>query len=80
MQKKIGTILDDKLLNEAKIFSRKEHITISSLIQQSLAEYLERKKHPASSFSAVDATFGALKISPQELKSILNENQVGISR
>ena len=80
MQKKIGTILDDKLLNEAKIFSRKEHITISSLIQQSLAEYLERKKHPASSFSAVDATFGALKISPQELKSILNEDQVGISR
>ena len=80
MQKKIGTILDDKLLNEAKIFSRKEHITISSLIQQSLAEYLERKKPPASSFSAVDATFGALKISPQELKSILNEDQVGISR
>ena len=80
MQKKIGTILDDKLLSEAKTFSRKEHITISSLIQQSLAEYLERKKHPASSFSAVDATFGALKISPQELKSILNENQVGISR
>jgi len=80
MQKKIGTILDDKLLSEAKIFSRKEHITISSLIQQSLAEYLERKKHPASSFSAVDATFGALKISPQELKSILNEDQVGISR
>ena len=80
MQKKIGTILDDKLLSEAKIFSRKEHITISSLIQQSLAEYLKRKKHPASSFSAVDATFGALKISPQELKSILNENQVGISR
>ena len=80
MQKKIGTILDDKLLSEAKIFSRKEHITISSLIQQSLAEYLERKKYPASSFSAVDATFGALKISPQELKSILNEDQVGISR
>ena len=80
MQKKIGTILDDKLLNEAKIFSRKEHITISSLIQQSLAEYLERKKSPASSFSAVDATFGALKISPQDLKSILNEDQVGISR
>ena len=80
MQKKIGTILNDKLLNEAKIFSRKEHITISSLIQQSLAEYLERKKCPASSFSAVDATFGALKISPQELKSILNEDQVGISR
>ena len=80
MQKKIGTILDDKLLSEAKTFSRKEHITISSLIQQSLAEYLERKKHPASSFSAVDATFGALKISPQELKSILNEDQVGISR
>ena len=80
MQKKIGTILDDKLLSEAKIFSRKEHITISSLIQQSLAEYLERNKHPASSFSAVDATFGALKISPQELKSILNEDQVGISR
>lgn len=74
MQKKIGTILDDKLLSEAKTFSRREHITISSLIQQSLAEYLERKKHPASSFSAVDASFGALKISPQELKSVLKED------
>ncbi len=42
MQKKIGTILDEKLL-------------------------------------AVDATFGALKISPQELKSILNEDQYEIN-
>ena len=79
MQKKIGTILDDKLINEAKTFSSREHITISRLIQQSLAEYLERKKHTASSFSAVDASFGALKISPRELKSILNEDQYEIN-
>ncbi len=74
MQKKIGTILDDKLLAQARIFSQKEHITISRLIQESLSEFIQRKKRPPSLLSAVDSSFGALKITPRELKNILKEN------
>ena len=74
MQKKFGTVLDDKLLNEAKSFSRKEHTTLSRLIKESLSEFLKRKKHPVSSFSTIEASFGALKIAPQELKNILKED------
>ena len=74
MQKKFGTVLDDKLLNEAKIFSQKEHTSISRMIEESLSEFLKRKKSSSSSFSAVDASFGVLKITPQELKNILKED------
>lgn len=74
MQKKFGTVLDDKLLNEAKLFSQKEHTTIGRLIQESLSEFLERKKHLYSPFSAVDASFGVLKIESKKVKNILNED------
>ena len=74
MQKKFGTVLDEKILSQARAFCMEKHTTISHLLEKALSEYLQREKHPAASFSTVEASFGALKISPGILQSISEED------
>ncbi len=75
MQKKFGTVLDEKVLSQARSFCQQEHTTISHLLEMALAEYLEKKKrHSLSSFSTVEANFGMLKLPAQILKNALEED------
>lgn len=75
MQKKIGTVLDDKLLSRAKAYCHKKHKTISRLLNDALHEYL--KKQDASTpvgFSSVKSSSGAFKVPKETLKRILEED------
>jgi DTW domain-containing protein YfiP len=74
MQKKIGTLLDENLLKKAKEKALAQHTTLSHIFAEALSEYLQRKKQASSSFSTVEASFGALKISTKALKSVLAED------
>ena len=74
MHKKFGTVLDDKLLSRAKTYCQKKHTTISRLFEEALGEYLQKQEHSVSSFSTVDASFGALKISSKNLHAVLEED------
>ena len=74
MHKKFGTVLDDKLLSRAKAYCHKKHKTISRLLEEALGEYLQKEERPVPSFSAVEASFGALKISSRDLRSVLEED------
>lgn len=73
MQKKFGTSLDVKVLSEARHFCQKEHTSISRLLEQAIAEYLERRRQQHIEVSVIDATFGALKLPHDVLKSVLEE-------
>ena len=74
MQKKFGTVLDNKLLSRVKIYCQKRHTTISRLLEEALYEYLKKQEHSVSSFSTVEASFGVLKISSRDLQSVLEED------
>lgn len=74
MQKKVGTILDENLLKMAKQKALTQHISLSHLFTEALSGYLQRKTGPSLSFSTIEASFGALKISKPDLKSVLEED------
>ena len=74
MQKKFGTVLNEKLLSRARVYCQRSHTTISHLFEEALDEYLQKQKHSVSSFSTVEASFGALKVSPRDLQSVLDED------
>ncbi len=74
MNKKFGTVLDEKLLSRAKAYCHRKHKTISRLMEEALKEYLQKEERPTSSFSAVEASFGTLKIPLKDLRSILEED------
>jgi metal-responsive CopG/Arc/MetJ family transcriptional regulator len=68
-RKKIGTALDEKLLTAVKVLAAKEHKRLSQVIEEALAEYLRRKRPT----SVVLQTQGAIKIAPELLHRILEE-------
>ena len=74
MHKKFGTVLDDKLLTRAKAYCHRKHKTVSRLLEEALEEYLQKEERPVSSFSAVEASFGVLKVNARDLRSILEED------
>ncbi len=74
MQKKFGTVLDEKILDQARTYCRKQHTTISRLLETAVSEYLQRAEAAPSPFSTVEASFGALHISPKNLQSVLEED------
>lgn len=74
MHKKFGTVLDDKLLSEAKIVCQQNHTTLSHLLEESLRQYLRKKRHISGGLSSVEASFGILKVTPKKLKAISEED------
>ena len=74
MQIKFGTVLDEKLLSRARAYCHKKRTSIRKLLENALDEYLQKNEYSPSSFSTVEASFGALKISPRDLQSVLEED------
>lgn len=74
MQKKFGTVLDEKILSQARAFCQKKHTTISHLLKEALTEYLRKESYPAAPFSTVEASFGVLTVPPKILQSVLEED------
>jgi hypothetical protein len=74
MQKKFGTILNGRLLEEAKEFCHKEHSTLNHFLEKAISEYLRKKKEKSLAFSNVEASFGVLKIRRKALKNVLEED------
>jgi molybdopterin-guanine dinucleotide biosynthesis protein A len=74
MHKKFGTVLDEKLLSRAKAYCHKKHKTISRFLHEAVEEYLQKEEARSPSFSAVEASFGSLKIPSRELRSVLEED------
>lgn len=71
MKKKIGTVLDERLLTAAKVLAAKEHKKLSQVIEEALIEYLRRWRGRG----IVAKTQGALKASPKVVQTILEEEE-----
>lgn len=68
-KKKIGTVLDEELYSVLKVYAATQNKPISVVIEEALSQYLRRGKQ-----SVVEETFGNMKMDPEVLGEILEED------
>ena len=78
MKKKIGTVLDEGLIFRAKQVALSERQAFSQLLENALKMYLESvdKKENAGRNDLSEMTRGAMSISPENLKIIMEEDGI----
>lgn len=74
MQRKVGTLLDDKILEEAKTYSITHHIPLNRLLEGALEEYLQKGRRRSRELSTVEGSFGVFKVPAKILEEILEED------
>jgi hypothetical protein len=78
MKKKIGTVLDEDLIFDAKRVALSQKQPLSKVLEDALRMYLltmERKTRLKQKNIAL-STRGAMSISPSDLKSIMEEERL----
>lgn len=75
MKKKIGTIVDEKLLSSAKQRAAVEDRSLAGLIEEALEDYLDRSPAATDHLRALDKfiSHGGL-LNREEIEEILNED------
>ncbi len=73
MKKKIGTVMEERLLWEAKKAALEKKMQLSRIFEEAVSEYLEKRKKDKSRKGIVPKTRGIIKLSPDQLKEIMNE-------
>ena len=78
MKKKIGTMLDEGLIFRAKQVALSERQALNQLLENALKMYLDsiEKKKNAGRNDVSEMTRGAMNISPEALKAIMEEEGV----
>ena len=74
MQKKIGTILDEDLLEKVKQKALAQHTTLNHIFEDALSEYLSRQASSKQKLSAVEMSFGVIPLSPGIVQKIAQED------
>lgn len=74
MQKKIGTLLEDSILEKAREEAHARHTTLNRIFEQALIEYLSKHTGTQKKISGVETSFGVLKLPPRIIKKIINED------
>lgn len=73
MKKKIGTVMEEHLLWEAKKAALEKKQQLSRIFEEAVEEYLEKRKKEKAKKGIVRKTRGLIKISPDKLKRIMSE-------
>ena len=78
MKKKIGTMLDEDLIFRAKQLALSQRQPLNQLLENALKMYLDsiEKKKNAGRHDVSEMTRGAMNISPEALKAIMEEEGV----
>lgn len=75
MKKKVGTVLDEEILFEAKQVALIQKKPLNQLIEDALKMYLEKDKGKKQK-SVVQNTRGIMKISKNVLKAVMEEEGI----
>jgi len=73
MKKKIGTVMEERLLWEAKKVALEKKEQLSRIFEEAVSEYLEKRKREKSKKGIVPKTRGIIRLSPDKLKVVLDE-------
>lgn len=76
MKKKIGTLLDEELLWEAKKAAAETKKSFSQLLEEALKTYLEKLKKKKTNSGVINRTRGVMRITPKVLEEIMEEEGV----
>jgi hypothetical protein len=73
MKKKIGTVMEDRLLYGAKKAALEKDSPLSRIFEEALEEYLERRKLEGDRAEIVRATRGIFKLTENEIREAMDE-------
>jgi hypothetical protein len=73
MKKKIGTVMEEGLLWEAKKAALEKKEQLSRIFEEAVAEYLEKRKKQKAKKGIIRKTQGLIKLSPDRLKEVMRE-------
>ena len=73
MKKKIGTVMEEHLLWEAKKAALEKKKRLSRIFEEALSEYLEKRKKDRTKKRIVAKTRGIIRLSPDKLREIMDE-------
>ncbi|UCD84822.1 MAG: hypothetical protein JSU92_01140 [Deltaproteobacteria bacterium] len=73
MKKKIGTIMEEDILNRAKWTALKEGKKLNQLIEDALESYIKEKDKGRRDKSIVQATKGVFKVNKKVVDEILRQ-------
>ena len=78
MRKKVGTILDEELIFQAKKIALAQRVSLNQVLENALKSYLPAadKKLSKGKKNIAQATHGIMKISPVLLKAIMEEEDL----
>lgn len=71
VRKKVGTVLDDELLQQVKLRAARDNVRLSQVIEEALRLYLQRKQMTGQ----VARSRGVLRASPEAVRAIMEEEE-----
>ena len=73
MDQKVTTILDERLFLRATTESRRQGKPLDKLLGEALEFYLDEKTAPSGKVGVAAQSWGALKLPPDTLKAVLEQ-------
>jgi hypothetical protein len=73
MKKKIGTVMEERLLWEAKKAALEKKEQLSRIFEEAVTEYLDKRKKEKSKKGIVRKTKGLINLSPDKLRKVMCE-------
>ena len=74
MKQKVGTVIDARLIRQAKTYAAQHGKPLSGVIEEALAGYLEQRTPRATAGGLMVRTAGLLAIDPSLLSTLLAED------
>ena len=73
MKKKIGTVMEEKLIYEVKKTALEADVPLSRVLEEAVEEHLEKRKRAGGGAGIVRSTFGLIKADQESIKEIMDE-------
>ena len=73
MKRKIGTVMEERLLYEAKKAALEKKEQLSRIFEEAVTEYLEKRKRQKIKRGIIQKTQGLIKLSPDKLEKVMRE-------
>jgi hypothetical protein len=73
MKKKIGTVMEEKLIYGIKKAALESDIPLSRVLEDAVEEHLEKRRRDGGGAGIVQGTFGLIKADREAVKEIMDE-------
>ncbi len=75
MKRKVGTVIDEELLRRAKVLAASDGKPLSTVLEDALRQYLDRRKGPGAE-GIVASTWGVMQTEASLLQAIMEEEGI----